>query len=123
MNDDEKCQLIADLLADKGLREGEGVQRLAYAMTQPIRKNISGQTQKEFVYVKPKSGDKDRAYAYGLRHMAEQPGVSPGTASMYNRIADSWDEYANLPKWQRVLMNFLNKHFERFVLRHKPPSR
>ncbi len=111
LSDDDKCKLIADLLADKGLREGEGSQRLAYAMASSIRKNIDGTAQKEFVYRKPEPGWKERAQANYYRSMATEPGVSPNMAGFYNRIADSWEAYADLPKWKR----WLNKMVNRFL--------
>jgi hypothetical protein len=107
LSDDDKCQLIADLLADKGLREGEGSQLLVHAMLAPL-KNRHGYSQ-EFVYVKPKSGDKERSYANGLRRMATEPGVTPGIADMYNRMADSWDAYADLPRWKKWLNKMANR--------------
>lgn len=111
MDNEKKDQLISDYLSDKGLREGEGVQRLAHAMVAPLRKNISGKTQDEFVYIKPEDGWKERAYAKGLRDMAQQPGVSPGIAAIYNDMAKSWDEYAKVSKWKRVIIEWFTKHF------------
>lgn len=111
LSTDEKCQLIANLMTDKGLREGEGVQRLAHAMAAPIRDNINGEAQKNFVYKKPEPGWEERAYANGLRRMATEPGVTPGIADMYNRMADSWDAYADLPRWKK----WLNKMANRFL--------
>ena len=111
MDDEKKDNLIWDLLSDKGLREGEGTQRLAHAMAAPLRRNVTGQTQKDFVYVQPEDGWREKSYANGLRRMANDPGVNPNTAAVYNDMAKAWDEYANLPKWKRWLYSFIKRHF------------
>jgi hypothetical protein len=113
MNDDKKCKLISDMMLDKGLREGEGVQRLARAMTSSLHNNISGKTQKEFVYVKPVNGWREQAYANYLREMVNQPGVYSSTAKFYENIAKTWDEAAKLPKWKKVVIDFVIKLFGR----------
>jgi hypothetical protein len=110
-DDDKKDKWISDMLSDKGLREGEGKQRLAWAMCAPLRHNISGQAQEEFVYKKPEDGWRELAQANYLRRMANDPGVSPSMADMYERMAKSWDEYAKVPKWKRVLIEWFSKHF------------
>jgi hypothetical protein len=109
----EKCKLILDYLSDKGLREGEGVQRLAHAMVSSIRNNITGKSQKTFIYVAPENGWKERAYANGLRRMANKPGVHPSIAGFYNNMAKTWDEAAKIPKWKKVIIEFVVKLFGR----------
>lgn len=111
MNDDDKekrCQLIVDLLADKGLRKGEGAQRLAHAMVNGIRDN-TGLKKTDFVYKKPNPGWSEQAYANGLRYMAKEHGGD----SLLERMADSWDQAAEekrkMPAWKRIIFNFLER--------------
>lgn len=103
MNDDDKCKLIENLLADKGLREGEGAQRLAHAMITPVGE------KGEFVYEKPEPGWSEQAYANGLRDMAEERGGD----SLLEHMADSWDQAAEekrkMPVWKRKFLNFLER--------------
>lgn len=111
MDDDKKCQLIADMLADKGLQEGEGIQRLAHAMIAPIRENL-GKQKSTFVYKKPEPGWRERSYANGLRRMANERGGSP----LLERMASAWDAYAEeiekMPAWKRKLIRFLERLFK-----------
>lgn len=109
MTNDDKYNLIADMLADKGLREGEGVQRLAYAMTSPIRKNINYTdiARNDFVYKKPEPGWREQSYANGLRYIAKEQGGN----QFIEQIADTWDRAAErkkkFPKWYITFNSFL----------------
>jgi hypothetical protein len=107
-DDDKKDKLIFDLLSDKGLREGEGVQRLAHAMTAPLRANLGSQ-QNSFVYKKPEPGWSERAQANGYRELARTQGGNP----LIERIADSWDRHAeykeNLAKTPRIIQWFIKR--------------